>query len=141
MVDSFAFLLIFFSESYITTQIHPSHTSPHQYSRHYGTVPHVRDFFDTRGIPYDLYTRQQSLDVSGCLDDIDNMPEESSLLLDFLTGVKNFRQAPLPLGIKEKLFSILHDESASSEKEEVDCSAYAFVIQLISISTSTKVGW
>ena len=117
------------SESAITTKILGSSTIPDTYSRYYCTISRVRDYFDFRGIPYDLYTRQQSLDVSGCLDDNDDMPEESSQLLDFLTHVKNFRKVPLQIGIKQKVSSILRDATASSEKDEADCSAYALIVQ------------
>ena len=89
----------------------------------------MRDYFDSRGISYDLYTRHQILDVGGCLDDNDDMPEESSLLLDFLTHVKDFRKAPLPEGIRENAFSIIRDRTTSSKKEEVDCSTYGFVVR------------
>ena len=106
-----------------------SSTIPDTYNRCYCNISHVRDYFDSRGLPYDLYTRQQSLDVSGCLDDNDDMPEESSHLLDFLTHVKDFRNAPLPAGIKENVFSVIRGATASSENEEADCSAYALVVQ------------
>ncbi|XP_072043400.1 histamine N-methyltransferase-like [Amphiura filiformis] len=76
----------------------------------------VLDYFDARGIPYDLHVRDLTLDVSGCLDKV--IPEEASLLLDFLTHVKDFCKAPLPPGIKDSVFSALRETVENSSKSQ-----------------------
>ncbi|XP_072030215.1 histamine N-methyltransferase-like [Amphiura filiformis] len=90
---------------------------PSQYSKQViNSSRFALDYFDTRGIPYALHIRDFTLDVSGCLDK--DISEEASLLLDFLTHVKDFCKAPLPPGIKDTVFSTLREMLGNSQSQE-----------------------
>ncbi|XP_072033095.1 histamine N-methyltransferase-like [Amphiura filiformis] len=50
-------------------------------------------------------------DVSGCLD---SESDDASMLLDFLTHVKDFSKAPLASGMKEEVFATIREILANS---------------------------
>ncbi|XP_072043134.1 histamine N-methyltransferase-like [Amphiura filiformis] len=91
---------------------------PSQYSKVTICSRFVLDYFDTRCIPYDLHIRDFTLDMSG-YDLNKGISEEASLLLDFITHVKDFCKAPLPSGIKDNVFSALREIAANPSKSEL----------------------
>ncbi|XP_072044376.1 histamine N-methyltransferase-like [Amphiura filiformis] len=106
-------LFVLASEKSVTGRINPG--IPSQYSKYVvKSSRFVLDYFETRGIPYAIYSRDDIVDISGCLDN--DVSEEASLLLDFLTHIKDFCKAHLPSGIKDNVFSALQETTGSISK-------------------------
>ncbi|XP_072045579.1 histamine N-methyltransferase-like [Amphiura filiformis] len=95
--------------------------APSQYSKLFSPSSRsILDYFRTRGISCEVYDYPIRVDVSGCFDT--DPSDEASLLLDFLTHVKDFTKVPTS-EMKEEVFATIREMVANSPRS--DCTAEA----------------
>ena len=83
-------------------------------------IDDVYHYLESRGIPFETYKLNMSINMSGCFDDKD-ISEEANLLIDFITGVREFTKSSVTIKNKikeitlEKMRSMVQDSTTSGE--------------------------
>ncbi|XP_072045569.1 histamine N-methyltransferase-like [Amphiura filiformis] len=104
-------LTVLTSEGSVFARVAP--TIPNQYTKVISPSSRsLLDYFRARGISCEVHNYPLPYDVSGCLNS--DPSENESLLLDFLTHVKDFIKAPLKSEIKEQVVTTIREMLANS---------------------------